>query len=204
MGEHLERGGVGGELVVGIVEVGFAVLVQGLHGRDLAFHFVLHQRIDLVEEAGLVGDAFAQDEADGALDVVAFLDAGGFGLGADGPGGGGLESGGPEDHAEVGPDRRVLVGEHDHLQAVVRHVAGEVAVDLHHGTAEVLAIAAHGQFGAGIGRPFGEGLGQLLVIPREEEVAEFVVVDCIGVGWIGDPEVAGFAKVTGIDSIDFA
>ena len=65
--EHLEGGGVGGELVVGVVEVRLAVLVERLHGGDLAVHFVLHQRIDLVEEAGLVDDALAQDEADGAL-----------------------------------------------------------------------------------------------------------------------------------------
>ena len=54
LGQHLERGGVGGELVVGIVEVGLAVLVERLHRCDLASHFVLHQRIDLVEEAGFV------------------------------------------------------------------------------------------------------------------------------------------------------
>ena len=91
-----------------------------------------------------------------------------------------------------------LVGEHDHLQAVVRHVAGEVLVDLHHRAAEVLAIAAHGEFGAGVGRPLGEGFGQLLVIPGEKKVAEFVVVDRIGVGRIGDPEVAGLAEVAGV------
>jgi hypothetical protein len=38
----------------------------------------------------------------------------------------------------------------------------------------------------------------LLVVPGEEEVAEFVVVDRIGVGGVGDPEVAGFAEVAGI------
>jgi len=149
--------------------------------------FVFHQRIDLVEKARHVGGAFAQDEADGALDVVALLDARRFSLGADGPGGGGLETGSPEDHAEVGPDRRVLMGEHDHPQAIVRHVPGEVLVYLHYRAAEVLAIAPHGQFGAGVGRPFRESLGELLVIPREEEVAEFVVVDRIGVGPVGDP-----------------
>jgi hypothetical protein len=94
-----------------------------------------------------------------------------FGLGADRPGRGGLETGSPEDHAEIGPDRRVLMGEHDHLQTVVGHVTGKVAVDLHHGAAEVFPISAYGQFGAGVGRPFGEGFGELLVVPREKEVA---------------------------------
>jgi len=165
--------------------------------------FVFHQRIDLVEKARLVGGAFAQDEADGALDVVALLDARRFGFGTDGPGGGGLESGRPEDHAEVGPDRRVLMGEHDHLQAIVRHVPGEVLVYLHHRAAEVLAIAPHGQFGTGVGRPFRECLGDLLVIPGEEEIAEFVVVDRIGIRWVGDPEVTGFAKVAGVTGNDY-
>ncbi|MNG41853.1 hypothetical protein D3C84_1313070 [compost metagenome] len=60
MGQHLERSGVGGELVVGIVEVGLAALVERLHRFDLAFHFVLDQRIHLVEETGFVGGALAQ------------------------------------------------------------------------------------------------------------------------------------------------
>jgi hypothetical protein len=104
----------------------------------------------------------------------------------------------PEDHAEVGPDRRVLVGEHDHLHAVVRHVPGEVLVNLDHGTAEVFAIAAHSQFRAGIGRPLWEDFSQLLVVPGKKEVAKFVVVNCIGIGRVGDPEIAGFAEIAGI------
>ncbi len=51
--EHFEGRGVGGELVVGVVEVRFAVLVECLHGGDLALHFVFDQRIDLVEKTGL-------------------------------------------------------------------------------------------------------------------------------------------------------
>ena len=72
-------------------------------------------------------------------------------------------------------------------------MASEVFVNLDHGTAEVFAIAAHGEFGAGIGGPFGESLGELLVIPREEEIAEFVVVHGIGVGRVGEPNVAGIS-----------
>jgi hypothetical protein len=87
------------------------------------------------------------------------------------------------------------VGELNHLQTVVRHVAGEVFVDFHHRTAEVFAIATHGEFGTSIGGPFGESFGELLVIPSEEEVGEFVVVDGVSVGRVGEPDVAGFAEV---------
>ena len=79
---------------------------------------------------------------------------------------------------------------------------GEVLVNLHHRATEVLAIAAHRKFGAGIGDPFGEGFGELLVIPRQEEVAEFVVVDRVGVGRVGDPEVASVTNITSVDQGD--
>jgi hypothetical protein len=90
------------------------------------------------------------------------------------------------------------MGEHDHLHAIVWHVPGEVLVNLNHGATEVFAVTAHGQFGTGVGRPLGECLAKLLVIPREEEIAEFVVVHRIGVGRVGDPEVTVFAEVSGI------
>ena len=80
----------------------------------------------------LVAHALAQHQAHCALHVIALLDTRGFGLGADGPGRRGLQPGCPEDHTQVGPDSRVLVGEHHHLQAVAGHVMGEVLVDLHH------------------------------------------------------------------------
>ena len=56
---------------------------------------------------------------------------------------------------------------------------------------------------AGIAAPFGEKFGELLVIPSEEEVSEFVVVDGIGVGRVGDPEVAGLAEVAGVTGLNF-
>ena len=132
------------------------------------------------------------------MDIIALFDACRFGFGAYCPSGGGFESSGPEDHAEVGPDRRVLVGEHHHLHAVLGHVLCQVLVDFHHRASEVVAIASHREFGAAIGNPFGKGLGKLFVIPREEKVGEFVVVDRVGVGRIGDPKVAGILNVTSI------
>jgi hypothetical protein len=86
-----------------------------------------------------------------------------------------------------------------HLHAVVRHVAGEILVDVHHGSAEVLAVARTASSARASGVHSGKALAKLLVIPGEEEVAEFVVVDRVGVGRIGDPEVAGLAEVAGVE-----
>ena len=141
--QHLQGSGVGGQLVIGIVEVGLTAFVQRLHAGNLALHLVFDQRVHLVQKTGFVGHALSQHQADGALHVVAFFQSNGFCFCADCPGGCGFKARRPKDHAQVGPDRRVLVREHDHLQAVVRHVEGQVFVDIHHRAAEVFSIAAH-------------------------------------------------------------
>ena len=79
------------------------------------------------------------------------------------------------------------MGEHDHLHAVVRHVFGKILVDLHHGAAEVFSIAPHREFGSGIGDPLGKSFDESLVIPSEEEVAEFMIVYGVSVRRICDP-----------------
>ena len=68
--------------------------------------------------------ALPQDENDSALDVAALLQLG-VGLGGDVPGRRHLKTRCPEDAGHVAPDLRVLVREHDDLQAVVGHVVGE-------------------------------------------------------------------------------
>ena len=74
MAEHLECSGVSGELVVGVVKVWLITFVKRLHGGNLVLYFVFDHWIDLVEEAGFVGDTLAQHEAYSALHVVALLD----------------------------------------------------------------------------------------------------------------------------------
>ena len=106
--------------------------VKRLHAGNLALHLVFHQRVHLVQEAGLIADALAKHQTHRALHIVALLDTRRLSLGADGPGGGGLQSCGPQNHAQICPDGRVLVREHDHLQAVVGHVVCQVLVYLHH------------------------------------------------------------------------
>ena len=145
LGQHAERGGVSGELVVGVAEVRLAAFVERAHRVDLTADLVLHHRVDLVEESVFFAQALAENEEDGALDVVALLDAAGGSLGGDGPRCGDPQPRRPQDHAEVGPDRWVLVGEHDELEAVVRHVAREVRVDLDHAALEVIAAASNGE-----------------------------------------------------------
>ena len=131
------------------------------------------------------------------MHIIAFLEPCRC-LGVDGPGASGLESCRPKNHAKISPDCWILVGEHHQLHAIVWHVPSEVLVDLHHRTAEVFAIAAYRKFSSGIGDPFWKGFGQLLVIPRKEEVPKFVVIDCISIGRISDPEVTGFAKISSV------
>ena len=81
----------------------------------------------------------------------------------------------------------VLVGEHHHLQPVVGHMAGEVLVDLHHRVTEIVPVATNREFCPRIRRPFGKSTSELFVVPGEKEVAEFVVVDGVSVGWISYP-----------------
>ena len=88
--------------------------------------------------------------------------------------------------------------EHDHLQAVVGHVAGEILVNLHHRAAKVFAIATHRQLSASIGSPFGESVGELLVVPSEKIIAQFVIIHRICIGRVGDPKIADFTKITSI------
>ena len=72
-GQHPQRRGVGGELVVGIGEVGRVAVVQVTHGGKLALHLRFDLGHHLVQEGGVGGSLFAQHHEDGALHVVAFL-----------------------------------------------------------------------------------------------------------------------------------
>ena len=83
--------------------------------------------------------ALAQNEADGALDVVALLQRA-LGLGDDVPSGGDPQPCRPENAAQIGPHAGVLMGEHHHLQAVVRHV-WSCGICGDHVTAEMLVLA---------------------------------------------------------------
>src|SRR5690348_17548979 len=85
--------------------------------------------------------------------------------------------------------------EQDHLQSVVRRVAGEVPVDVHHGAAELLTIASDGELCARISSPFWKGLGKRFLVPRKEKITELVIVDCVCVRWIGNPNVIRFVQV---------
>jgi len=143
LGQHAQSGGIGGELVVGVAEVGFGFIIQRCHAVQLPLHLILDQGVNLVQPCRALFRTFPQHQIDGALDVVALLDATCGGLGADSPGGGDLEAAGPQDHAQVAPYRRILVGELHQLQAVVRHLVGQPGVDVHHGMLEILARALH-------------------------------------------------------------
>jgi hypothetical protein len=98
-------------------------VVKGVEAGELGGDGVLDFRLDLHAAGVGVAEALAEDEADGALDVVApparFPD-----LSCDIPCGSYRKAGGPKNGAEIGPDAGILMGEHHDLQAVVRHMVG--------------------------------------------------------------------------------
>jgi hypothetical protein len=74
-GEDAEGGGVGRKLVVGIAEVGGVGvgIVEVVHGIELALHFVFDLGIDFIEKGDVYAGLLAEDEEDGALNVVSVL-----------------------------------------------------------------------------------------------------------------------------------
>jgi hypothetical protein len=103
-------------------------------------HGVFDFGLDLHAPSVRVPEALAEDEANGALDVIAFFQSA-FGLGDDVPGGGNSQAGGPEDRAEIGPDAGVLMGEHHDLQAIVGHVLCHGGIGGHHVAAKMFILA---------------------------------------------------------------
>ena len=189
-GEHAQRRRIGRQLVVRVFEVRLVLVVQGQHLFQLLLNLGLHQGVDVVEVAHLLGGALAQHHHHGALHVVAFLDARALGLGLDGPRGGDLQAAGPQDQGQIGPHTGILVGEHHHLRAVGWHVPGEVAVAGHHALVEALPNALYRQGRLALGIPSREELGQLLLVPGQEEIAQLVVVHRIGIRRVRDPVFA--------------
>jgi hypothetical protein len=106
-----------------------------------------------------------------------FLDSARGCFGADGPGGGDLEAAGPQNHAEVAPHCRVLVGELHQLQSVVRHLPRQPGVDIHHRTFEIVARTLYRQCRYILKVPVGEGYWQQAFVPGEKVVGQLVVVD---------------------------
>ena len=95
----------------------------------------------------------------------------------------------PEDGAEVGPDAGILVGEHHHLQAVVRHVPGHGGVGGHHVAAELLVLAFDGEIAVRVPGPLVEGRRRVLAQPSYEELGDFMVVDRVRIRRIGDENI---------------
>jgi len=141
-GEDAEGGGVGRKLVIGIAEVGGVSvgIVEVVHGIELALHLVLDLGIDFIEEGDLFAGLFTENEEDCSLDVVASFE-GAIGFRGDAPSGGDTKSAGPENESEVRPDGGVLMGEHDDLHAIVRHMRGEVGIAIDHAIAEGFVAA---------------------------------------------------------------
>ena len=85
--------------------------------------------------------------------------------------------------------RAGLVGEHDDLDAVVRHALGHAPVGGHHAAAEVLALALDGERAAAVPDPVGELRRRVLAQPGDEELEDLLVLHRVAVGRVGDVDV---------------
>ena len=198
--EDFERCRVGGKLVVGIVKVRFVASSSSiLHRRR--FGGGLHpQPAGRPRRGSRVRSRvpLAENEADSTRErSCPFLMPDGFGLGTDRPGGRGFESGRPRGSCRGRPR---LPGSWwvniTNLQAIVRHMAGEVFVNLHHGERRKsspsprTAISAR----ASTGPVWERSCASCLSYQARKKVAELVIIDRVGVRRVRNPEVAGFAN----------
>ena len=160
-GEHAQRRGVARHLEVGVLEDVFVaveapgLLIEAGEGLYLCFDLFLDFPGEVVTRGLLRTLALAADEQHGALHMAA-LTQGAVGLSGDVPGGGDLQAGGPDDVRHVRPDGAGLVGEHDDLDAVVRHALGHALVGCHHAAAKILVLALDGERTAAVPDPVGE------------------------------------------------
>ncbi len=80
--QHAKRGGVRGQLVIGVGEIRIVLVFQRHHGIQLPAHFGLDLRLQIGEERGGVAGQFAQHQQHGALHIVAVFQRA-VGLGGD-------------------------------------------------------------------------------------------------------------------------
>ena len=186
--DDLQRGGIGRErqIAVGVERLARVQASSSAVRRSSCWrHRLLDLGLDLHAPRVGFGQTLAQHEADRALDVVALLQRA-FSLGDDVPGGGDAQAGGPQNRAEIGPDAGILMGEHHHLHAVVRHVPGHGGVGGHHVAAECFVLALDGEIAPRVPGPLVEGRRRILAQPGDEELGDLVIVDCIRVRRVGD------------------
>ena len=153
---------------------------------DLDFHF-LH---NLVLVAVLPVLTLTQDENDCPLDVSALLEFG-RGFGRDVPRRHDAQPGAPENLCHVAPDACVLMGEHDDLKPVVRHMVCHGFVCLHHPLAEILAITLDGKGTSRVPSPVMEWFWRIFSQPCDKEFGDFLIAHGISIRRVSDPIVCG-------------
>ena len=193
-GDDFGGDGLGGKQVIRVRVA--AGKIAGLH---LAFAHVLddflHPVVDLRDNH--LGEThrrsfgpLAQNHVVSGLNVIADAHTNAWRLGGDAPNLFHLQSSGPHDEGEVFPHVCILVGKHEHLQTVVRHLLRQTGVTFSHRDAERRVVTFDGVIAFRVGIPLGETRLKVRFIPREEILGEFLVVHRISVRRVGDPEVA--------------
>ncbi|MDN5871097.1 MAG: hypothetical protein L0H73_10330 [Nitrococcus sp.] len=104
---------------------------------------------------------------------------------------------GPEDQPQIRPHARILMGEHHDLHAVIWHAFIQPLVRGHHGLPETLAAAADCKSAAAIGGIIKDRF-QRGGDPSQEKLRELMIVDCIRIRRVGDPEIALGSQVSRI------
>ena len=81
------------------------------------------------------------------------------------------------------------MGEHDDLDTVVRHAFGHALVGGDHTAAEILVRALDGERAAAVPDPVGELRRRVLAQPGDEELEDFVVIDCIAIRGVSNENI---------------
>ena len=81
-----------------------------------------------------------------------------------------MQAGSPDDVSHIRPDGTRLMGEHNDLDAVVRHALGHPPVGGHHAATEVFVFALEWQATTTVPNPVGKLRWRVLPKPGDEEL----------------------------------
>src|SRR4051812_25927269 len=95
------------------------------------------------------------------------------------------------------------MSKHYHLETVVRHSPSQIAIDIHHRTAELIRVTTNCQFSSRVRNPLGKRAQNCLLVPTEKKITELVVVHCIGVGRVCNPHITDDIDISRIGKTYF-
>ena len=88
--------------------------------------------------------------------------------------------------------------EHYDLQPALGHPRCKIAIAVHHGATKRTTGALNCERALAVRVPVREVSGQGLLVPSEEELGQLMIVDCIRIGWVRNPDVGSIFDGTNI------